>query len=141
MSVHLNYLGDSTVGVGCLDKGADSTAFRLVIILDSPQPVGGSLFVSLARPYVPAPPARNPNVSASVHLLRSSRVSGTGCNKGGGTIVRASPAVLDRATVVLNPVGALDVEVYASTGRLIHSQQASRPPERHTITWITPKPS
>ena len=136
-SVSLDRFGDSTLGMGCLPAGKDSTEFSLVIIVDSAEPARGSVAISLAdRPA--AQNARNPNVAATLYRPGNARVTGAGCNKSGGAVFRAAPTVLQGATIVLDPPNAVIVSVYAATGRLLVSRRVVRPPTRHAIEWTAP---
>jgi hypothetical protein len=113
-TVPVRYVGSPPIGMACLPPAADSTLFRVVLVVDSLSPAASGDF-GIYR--APRPETGYANVSAS--LQRSERGSRTGmaCPLGTGVLFRAKAVDVPVALVTLDAPAAVLVSVFDALGR------------------------
>lgn len=125
------------IGMGCLERGGDSTLFRVALIVDSVPPTErGALHIVLRPRPAPRPGFVYANVTAEIQLRRATSLQGTACWSDAGIVFRGAAPDLYDATITLDPVEGVEVEVYRGNGRvLVPAMRLDRAAGAGRIEW------
>ncbi len=120
LSVEVHRFGVSEVGFGCLPRTGDSTRFEVAVVVDSLRAENGG-DVSLVRNVrrTARPGYTYQSVTVEVQRAGQTRIAGTSCWHDAGIVVRASPAVLNHASIAIDAPASVLVRILDDRGRAL----------------------
>jgi len=117
--VHVSYIGQSRIALGCLPRGGDSALFEMDVILDSLRSKDpATLSVIRRQRSAPRPGYVSQAVSVEVQRAGQTRLVGTQCWQDAGIVIRGSGTVLEDAKVYLDAPATILVRVF-DAGRAV----------------------
>lgn len=138
--VHVSYIGQSLLALGCLPRGGDSTLFEIDVILDSLRGRDpGALSVIRGQRSGPRPGYVNQAVSVEVQRAGQTRVVGTACWQDAGIVIRGSGTALEDAKVYIDAPATFLVRVFdARRTVLVDGVRVDKLSDRTRVDWMPP---